>query len=80
MIVLLKLRPDRGPDALILAEYELPRDCPRCLGTGCRGSVIGHGRRRRTCLDQDGSEAKVRRGLCRACGGTITFLPSDLKP
>jgi len=23
---------------------------------------------------------RIRRGLCGACGGTITFLPPDLKP
>ena len=58
----------------------LLRDCPRCSQAGCRGTVIGHGRRRRTCLDRDRSEIEIRRGRCRACGGTITFLPPELRP
>jgi len=36
-----------------------------------RDSVVGHGRRRKQAHDQD----RIRRGICRPCGKTITFLP-----
>lgn len=42
--------------------------------------MIGHGRRDRTLLDEHRSEIRVRRGLCKACGGTITFLPLTVRP
>ena len=75
MIVRLPASLSRG--SVVEAKYALPRDCPRCKG-GARGTVIGHGRRQRNCLSESESEIRVRRGLCRTCGGTITFLPSFL--
>lgn len=66
--------------AIATASYPILRDCPRCIRAGCRSSVIGHGRRDRASLGEHGSEIRVRRGLCRACGGTITFLPPTLRP
>jgi hypothetical protein len=80
LIVILKPPPGLGREALVLANYDLPRDCPRCSRAGCHGSVVGHGRRKRTSLDEDLSEIRIRRGRCRACGGTITFLPPSLQP
>lgn len=75
MIVRLHASLPRG--SVAAADYALPRDCPRCKGGAC-GTVIGHGRRRRACLSESESEIQLRRGLCKVCGGTITFLPSFL--
>lgn len=47
------------------------RRCPAC----CRDSVIGHGRRRKQAHDEHHDWIKIRRGICRPCGKTITFLP-----
>lgn len=80
MIAFLKASPEVGPEAIATASYPIPRDCPRCSRAGCRSSVIGHGRRDRASQGEHESEIRVRRGLCRACGGTITFLPPSLRP
>ena len=47
------------------------RRCPVCS----RDSVIGHGRRRKQAHDEHHDWITIRRGLCRPCGTTITFLP-----
>ena len=47
------------------------RRCPVCM----RDSVVGHGRRRKQAHDEDHDWITIRRGLCRFCGKTITFLP-----
>jgi hypothetical protein len=48
------------------------RQCPVCL----RDTVIGHGRRRKQAHDEHHDWIPIRRGLCRLCGKTITFLPA----
>jgi hypothetical protein len=49
----------------------IPRQCPTCL----TDSIIGHGRRRKQAHDEDHDWISVRRGLCKRCLRTITFLP-----
>jgi hypothetical protein len=36
---------------------------------------VGHGRRRKQAHDEHHDWIKIRRGICRSCGKTITFLP-----
>jgi hypothetical protein len=50
---------------------EIIRRCPLCS----RDSVIGHGRRRKQAHDEGHDWILIRRGICRPCGKTITFLP-----
>ena len=47
------------------------RQCPVC---GC-DSIIGHGRRRKQAHDEDHDWIQIRRGICKLCGKTFTFLP-----
>jgi len=47
------------------------RQCPVCM----RDSVVGHGRRRKQAHDEEHDWITIRRGICRPCGKTITFLP-----
>jgi hypothetical protein len=47
------------------------RRCPLCS----QESVIGHGRRRKQAHDEHHDWIQLRRGICRPCGKTITFLP-----
>lgn len=49
----------------------IPRQCPGCL----TNSIIGHGRRRKQAHDEDHDWISVRRGICKRCLRTITFLP-----
>jgi hypothetical protein len=77
VIVFLKAVPELGLEG---GSYPIPRDCPHCRRAGCHDSIKGHGRRPRTCLDERRSRITIRRGRCRACGVTITFLPPILKP
>lgn len=49
----------------------IQRRCPVCL---C-DSIVGHGRRRKQAHDEDHDWIQIRRGLCRLCGRTFTFLP-----
>ena len=50
---------------------EIPRQCPLCV----RDSIVGHGRRRKQAHDQDHDWIGVRRGRCKPCHQTFTFLP-----
>jgi hypothetical protein len=52
------------------AEW-LPRQFPACG----RIAIVGHGRRRRPAHDAIHAWIRVRRGICRVCGGTLTVLP-----
>ena len=52
------------------------RQCPICL----RDSVVGHGLRRKQAHDEEHDWIQVRRGICRPCGKTITFLPAFSLP
>ncbi len=54
----------------------LPRRCPVCHDD----TIIGHGRRRRQCHDDQHECIWVRRGLCEPCGKTFTILPDWLAP
>jgi hypothetical protein len=47
------------------------RQCPQCL---CH-SIIGHGYRRKQAHDDSHDWIRIRRGLCKLCSKTITFLP-----
>jgi hypothetical protein len=60
-----------------VAEREwLPRRCPACS----RETIIGHGRRRRQAHDGQHDWIRVRRGICKVCGGTVTVLPAGCVP
>jgi Domain of unknown function (DUF6431) len=52
------------------AEY-LARQCPECASD----SIIGHGRRCKQAHDEAHDWIRIRRGICRLCGKTFTFLP-----
>ena len=52
------------------AEY-LARQCPDCASD----SIIGHGRRRKQAHDECHDWIRIRRGICKLCGKTFTFLP-----
>jgi hypothetical protein len=54
----------------------LPRLCPLCRGD----TIIGHGRRLRLAHDDQHESIWVRRGICRPCRRTFTFLPDWLVP
>jgi len=52
------------------------RRCPVCL----RHSIVGHGCRRKQAHDPDHDWIQIRRGLCRPCHKTFTFLPRFSPP
>ena len=54
----------------------IPRRCPVCL----RDSIMGHGRRSKQAHDEDHDWISVRRGICRPCHKTFTFLPPFSPP
>ena len=60
---------------MIPLEY-LPRRCPVCRDD----TIIGHGRRRRQCYDDQREWIWVRRGICQPCRKTFTILPDWLVP
>ena len=49
----------------------LLRQCPRCG----RDSIVGHGRRVKGAHDKEHAEIRIRRGICRPCHVSFTFLP-----
>lgn len=49
----------------------LLRRCPRCG----RDSIVGHGRRSKQAHDTEHTEIRIRRGICRRCHLSFTFLP-----
>jgi hypothetical protein len=53
------------------ASEVILRRCPLCS----RDSIIGHGRRQKQAHDEHHDWITIRRGLCRPCQMTITFLP-----
>ncbi len=55
---------EAGAEAII-------RRCPVCS----EDSIIGHGRRHKQAHDEHHDWITIRRGLCRLCQMTITFLP-----
>jgi hypothetical protein len=52
------------------------RRCPLCW----LDSIIGHGRRRKQAHDQDHDWIPIRRGRCKPCHKTFTFLPQFSPP
>jgi hypothetical protein len=60
----------------VIPLERLPRRCPVCQGD----TIIGHGRRRRQCHDDQHQCIWVRRGRCKPCGKTFTVLPDWLAP
>jgi hypothetical protein len=63
-------------DWAVTAGEQIIRQCPECKND----SVIGHGRRLKQAHDEGHDWIKVRRGLCKRCPKTITFLPSFSLP
>jgi Domain of unknown function (DUF6431) len=66
-----KVENNSQTDWAALSTESIPRRCPECL----RDSVIGHGRRRKQAHDEHHDWIGIRRGLCKQCWKTITFLP-----
>ena len=46
----------------------------------CLSAIIGHGRRRKQAHDENHDWIGIRRGLCKGCRKTVTFLPSFSLP
>jgi Domain of unknown function (DUF6431) len=55
---------------------EMVRVCPACQQV----SVIGHGWRKRQAHDANHIWIRIRRGICKLCGRTLTLLPGWLVP
>src|SRR5438477_10897539 len=51
---------------------QIPRRCPECR----QDSILGHGQRRRQAHDECHDWIWVRRGLCKLCHTSFTFLPA----
>jgi hypothetical protein len=62
---------NQGADWAEAGAEGILRRCPVCL----QDSVVGHGRRRKQAHDEYHDWIGIRRGICRPCGKTITFLP-----
>ena len=60
--------PDFNWDAA--GNEPIPRRCPKCLGD----SITGHGRRSKQAHDETHDWIEIRRGICRPCHLTFTFL------
>jgi hypothetical protein len=73
MIVFIPLcsEKDNNEDWAIGGAEFLLRECPHCR----RSSIIGHGRRRKQAHDETHDWIRIRRGICKLCGKTFTFLP-----
>lgn len=65
------LEKDNKEDWAILCAELLPRECPRCHCS----SIVGHGRRRKQAHDEKHDWIRIRRGICKLCRTTFTFLP-----
>src|SRR5688572_27955467 len=61
----------RKADWAEAGSEQIPRCCPVCS----RGSVVGHGRRQKQAHDELHDWIPIRRGRCKPCAQTITFLP-----
>lgn len=66
--------------AICAGEYAIVRDCPECREREGKSTVVGHGRRSRTCHSRLTRTIIVRRGRCKTCGTTFTFLPCFVRP
>jgi len=56
---------------VVITAEGIVRCCPECL----RDSIIGHGRRRKQAHDESHDWISIRRGICKLCETTFTFLP-----
>jgi len=63
-------------DWAVVSSQIILRRCPCCE----RDSIVGHGRRRKQAHDQDHDWVPIRRGRCRPCHKTFTFLPQFSPP
>jgi hypothetical protein len=73
-ILFISLSPAQGNLEADWAEAgaeDILRRCPICE----QDSIVGHGRRRKQAHDEHHDWIGIRRGLCRRCGKTFTFLP-----
>ena len=72
MIIFIPLSILQGKSDWAIACSEFPiRQCPICLAE----TIIGHGRRHKQAHDEAHDWICVRRGICKLCGTTFTFLP-----
>jgi hypothetical protein len=55
---------------------QIPRRCPQCQET----SIYGHGIRKRQAHDESHAWIIVRRGRCKLCRQSFTFLPGACIP
>jgi uncharacterized protein DUF6431 len=62
---------NRGADWADVGAEGIPRQCPKCL----KDSIVGHGRRFKQAHDENHDWIQVRRGICKSCNRTFTFLP-----
>jgi Domain of unknown function (DUF6431) len=59
------------PDWALATTDGIVRSCPTCQ----RESIIGHGRRSKQAHDDTHNRIPFRRGICRICRTTFSFLP-----
>ena len=72
VIIFISLSTIQGKTDWAITGAELPvRKCPLCLTE----TIIGHGWRRKQAHDEDHDWICIRRGICKPCGTTFTFLP-----
>jgi hypothetical protein len=72
VIIFIPLSTIQGKTDWAITGAELPvRKCPICLTE----TIIGHGWRRKQAHDEDHDWINIRRGICKLCGMTYTFLP-----
>jgi uncharacterized protein DUF6431 len=57
-------------------QTPIPRLCPRCR----RESIRSHGQRRKQAHDADHDWIPIRRGRCKPCHLSFTFLPAQSLP
>jgi hypothetical protein len=75
--VIVFLRPSAADNGSPLTDWAtlgveaIPRTCPECA----TDSIIGHGRRRKQAHDEEHDWIAIRRGVCKRCLKTVTFLP-----
>ena len=68
--------PEGGVDAPAISLARMPRECPCCR----QRTIVGHGLRRKQAHDDLHDRIWVRRGRCRPCHKTFTFLPAGSLP
>ena len=72
MIIFITLSTIEGKTDWATTCAEFPaRKCPICLTE----AIIGHGQRRKQAHDEGHDWIRIRRGICKLCGMTFTFLP-----